>query len=123
MAHFAELDENNLVLNVYTVANDALDPENEEASGIEFLTSWSGGITRWKQTSYNGTIRKNYAGIGYFYDEDLDAFIPPKPYPSWILDENLAQWIPPKPRPDDDLIYFWNESDQEWEVYVSEPEA
>lgn len=123
MAHFAELDENNIVVNVYTVSNDVLDENDEEGSGIEFLTSWSGGITRWKQTSYNATIRKNYAGIGYSYEEDLDAFLPPKPFSSWILDEDKGQWLPPIPRPNDGLIYFWNENDQDWEAYVEQSEA
>jgi hypothetical protein len=78
MAHFAKLDENNYVTEIHVVANEVLDLQNEETTGIEFLTEWSGGYTNWKQTSYNSKIRKNYAGIGYFYDEDLDAFIPPK---------------------------------------------
>jgi hypothetical protein len=79
MAHFAKLDHNNFVIQVHSVNNDAIDATNEEASGIEFLTQWSGGYTNWKQTSYNESIRYNYAGIGYFYDEVADAFIAPEP--------------------------------------------
>ena len=79
MAHFAKLDENNIVLEVNLVSNDALDPNDEEASGIAFLIEWSGGHTNWKQTSYNANIRYNYAGIGYTYDAVDDAFIPPMP--------------------------------------------
>ena len=79
MAHFAKLDETNTVLAIYSVANEALDPKNEEQSGIEFLIAWSGGYTNWKQTSYNGSFRYNYAGIGYTYDPIDDAFIAPAP--------------------------------------------
>jgi hypothetical protein len=79
MAHFAKLDDHNLVLEVHVVANAALDPKNEEASGIAFLTDWSGGYTNWVQTSYNGKIRYNYAGIGFTYDSIDDAFIAPMP--------------------------------------------
>ena len=79
MAHFAKLDDNNIVLEVHCVNNVELDPTNEEESGIAFLTAWSGGYTNWVQTSYNGNIRYNYAGIGYTYDPIDDAFIAPMP--------------------------------------------
>ena len=79
MAHFAKLDDNNVVLEVNVVNNDVLDPANEEQSGIEFLTEWSGGYSNWKQTSYNNSMRFNFAGIGYVYDPIDDAFIPPMP--------------------------------------------
>lgn len=79
MANFAKLDENNIVIEVHSVSNETLDPKNEENSGIDFLTQWSGGYTNWKQTSYNGNIRYNYAGIGYTYDPIDDAFIAPMP--------------------------------------------
>lgn len=121
MAHFAKLDENNTVIEVHVVANDALDSENEEQSGIEFLTNWSNGHTHWKQTSYNGTIRKQYAGIGFTYDPIADVFISPQPFASWSLDEN-HDWQPPIPYPNDGLIYTWNENDQDWEVLVYESE-
>jgi hypothetical protein len=94
MAHFAKLDDNNVVLEVNVVNNAELDLTNEEASGIAWLTEWSGGYSNWKQTSYNGTIRKNYAGIGYTYDAVRNAFIPPKPTEGdWELDEDTCTWI------------------------------
>lgn len=93
MAHFAKLDDNNIVLEVNVVNNAELDPANEETSGIAWLTEWSGGYSNWKQTSYNGNIRKNYAGIGFTYDEDRDAFIPPKPEEGeWVLNEETCLW-------------------------------
>lgn len=92
MAHFAKLDENNVVLEV-NVVNNAVLTEDEEASGIAFLTEWSGGYSNWKQTSYNGSFRKNFAGIGFVYDEKRDAFIPPKPEKgNWVLNENTCDW-------------------------------
>ena len=118
MAHFAKLDENNVVLEVNVVHNNELLDENgneSEAKGIEFLTQWSGGYSLWKQTSYNGTFRKNYAGIGHTYREDIDAFVPPQPYSSWILDAN-AQWQPPIAMPTDGNRYSWNEANQAWEA-------
>lgn len=94
MAHFAKLDDSNTVIEVHVVNNDALDPNNEEASGIAFLTEWSGGYNNWKQTSYNGKFRYNYAGIGYIYDPIDDAFIAPIicNHDEVELDEN-KQWI------------------------------
>jgi hypothetical protein len=120
MAHFAKLDENNIVLEVNVVNNDVLDPLNEEGSGIAFLTEWSGGYTNWKQTSYNGSMRKNYAGIGYEYRSDLDAFISPQPYPSWVLDEETCQWEAPTPYPTNGGTYKWVEEDLNWQLIESE---
>lgn len=97
MAHFAQLDENNLVTNVIVVHNNELLDENgleSEAKGIEFCQTLFQG--NWIQTSYNGNIRKNYAGIGYIYDADRDAFIPPAPEGNLGLDENTCQWILPE---------------------------
>jgi hypothetical protein len=114
MAHFAKIDENNVVTQVVVVDNK----DTADASGVEkehigaaFLESVLGGT--WKQTSYNGNIRKNYAGIGYTYDADIDAFVAPKPYPSWVLDES-AQWQAPVPMPDDGEMYSWDEDTQSW---------
>ena len=115
MAHFAKLDNNNIVLEINVVDNSVLDLVNEEASGIAFLTEWSGGYSNWKQTSYNGNIRKNYAGIGFKYDEERDAFIPLKPYSSWTLNEETCQWQAPTSMPTDDKIYTWNESKLKWD--------
>jgi hypothetical protein len=112
MAHFAKLDENNLVIDVNVVNNsDILNlpfPASEPV-GIEFLKNWSGGYTNWKQTSYNNNFRKNYAGIGFTYDPERDAFIPPQPYASWLLDEDTLYWVPPTPYPDDGGVYTWVE--------------
>lgn len=122
MAHFAKLDENNIVIEVHSVHNNELLDENgneSELKGIEFLTQWSGGYTLWKQTSYNATIRKNYAGIGYTYQADIDAFVPPKPYASWTLDAN-AQWQAPTAVPTDDKMYSWNEETQTWVEITTE---
>jgi hypothetical protein len=112
MAHFAKLDNENKVLEVNVVNNAALDPANEEAFGIAFLTEWSGGYTNWKQTSYNNNIRKQYAGIGFSYDPVADVFIAPQPYPSWSLDENF-DWQPPTPKPIDGF-WSWDESNLSW---------
>lgn len=92
MAHFAKLDDNNNVLEVHVVANAALDPLNEETSGIAFLTEWSGGYSNWKQTSYNGTFRKRYASIDMYYDATLDAFIPIKCHDEATLNEDTCTW-------------------------------
>jgi hypothetical protein len=115
MAHFAKL-ENNIVMQVMVVANqDILDENGQESEqkGIDFCFNLLGGT--WKQTSYNAKIRKNYAGIGYTYDETLDAFIAPKPYNSWLLDEDKAQWKAPVEKPTDGKMYLWNESIINWE--------
>jgi hypothetical protein len=114
MAHFAELDENNMVLRVIVVHNnDCLDANGDEseAVGVAFCQNLLGG--NWKQTSYNGNIRKHYAGIGYTYDASRDAFIPPQPYPSWSLDAD-CNWQAPVPMPSDGKMYSWDEATQAW---------
>jgi len=122
MAHFAQLNEENLVTQVIVVANqDTADKDGveNEAIGIEFCTNLLGG--RWKQTSYNANIRKNYAGVGYKYDAALDAFIPPQPFASWTLNNETAQWEAPTPYPADDKKYTWDEATTSWvEVPVGE---
>ena len=122
MAHFAQLNEENIVTQVIVVANqDTADQDGveNEAIGIEFCTNLLGG--KWVQTSYNGNIRKNYAGIGYKYDADLDAFIPPQPFASWTLNNETAQWEAPTPYPTDDKRYTWDEATTAWvEVPVGE---
>ena len=117
MAHFAKLDENNMVLQVHVVHNNEILDENgieQEQKGIDFLINWSGGYTLWKQTSYNGNFRKNYAGIGYSFDEQRNAFIPPKPFNSWVLNESTCQWEAPVAMPNDGQMYSWDESIQNW---------
>ena len=114
MAHFVKL-ENGIVVQGIVVNNAELLDENgieSEAKGIAFCANLLGGT--WKQTSYNAKIRKNYAGVGYTYDEALDAFIPAKPFASWILDTNKAQWKAPVDMPSDDKRYTWNEDTLAW---------
>lgn len=116
MAHFAQLDDNNVVTQVIVVANEELlfEGVENETQGVIFCRSLFGNDTKWVQTSYNGNIRKRYAGIGYTYDADKDVFIAPKPYPSWTLDEN-TDWQPPVPMPVvEGKAYAWFEPNQEW---------
>ena len=112
MAHFAKLDKDNVVETVIVVHdNDTKNAQGveDEAVGIAFCQSLYGKDTRWIQTSYNGKKRKHYAGIGYTYDEKLDAFIPPKPFASWILDKKTGDWKPPSNIPTDGKQYKWVE--------------
>lgn len=119
MAHFAELGENNVVLQVIVVDNkdikDTFGVEQEEI-GIAFCRNLLGGT--WKQTSYNASFRKNYAGIGFTYDSVRDAFVPPRPFPSWVLIEETCQWEAPIPKPDDvdfpNRYYRWQEETLSW---------
>lgn len=119
MAHFAQLNDNNIVTQVIVVANDELllDGVESEIKGILFCKSLFGEDTKWKQTSYNSTIRKNYAGIGYTYDAANDYFFAPQPYPSWTLDAD-ARWQPPVAMPTDDKMYSWNEETLSWDEVV-----
>ena len=123
MAHFAKLNDQNVVIDVNVVNNETINnlpfPESEPV-GVAFLTDWSGGYTDWKQTSYNGNFRKNYAGIGYTYDPVLDAFVPPKPFPSWLLNTQTCQWQAPIPYPNDGKLYTWNEDTQQWVEFTGE---
>jgi hypothetical protein len=114
MAHFAELDSNNVVLRVVVVDNkDTADANGVEKEyiGAAFCERLFGGT--WKQTSYNGTIRKHYAGVGYTYNAVRDAFVPPQPYQSWTLDDD-ANWQPPVAMPTDGGRYSWDETTQTW---------
>ena len=114
MAHYAQIDENNIVTQVIVIDNkDTADANGVEKEyiGAAFCERLFGGT--WKQTSYNATIRKNYAGIGYSYNADIDAFVAPKPYTSWTLDAN-AQWQAPTAMPTDGKMYSWNEETQTW---------
>jgi hypothetical protein len=118
MAHFAKIGLNSKVIEVVSVHNNELLDANgveQEVNGINFLTQLT-GYPLWKQTSYNGNIRKNYAGIGMTYDEDRDAFIPKKPFNSWILNEDTCRWNAPVVKPDDGQKYIWNETIQNWEL-------
>ena len=111
MAHFATLNESNIVTRVEVINNDVIldgDGVEQEQLGIDFLTELY-GAGNYKQTSYNGNIRKNYAGVGHTFDSGRDAFIAPKPYPSWTLVEDTCQWTAPVTYPDDGKNYMWNE--------------
>ena len=115
MAHFAQLDDNNIVLQVIVVSNNELmdgDVESE-AKGIAFCQSLF-PETRWVQTSYNANFRKNYAGLGFTYDPNLDGFIAPQPYPSWLLNQQTCQWEAPVPYPNDGKSYYWDEETLSW---------
>lgn len=125
MAHFAELDENNFVLRVIVINNNILLTEIEgvecEKQGVDFCKSLHGDDTRWVQTSYNNNFRANYAGIGSYYNEELDAFTAVKPYESWILDD-ANNWVPPIPEPpafvdeETDQLYTWSWSEDNFKV-------
>jgi len=128
MASFAKIGLNNKVIEVQSVVNEVLHDSNgveQESIGIDFLTKLT-GYPVWKQTSYNtvggvhnnnGTpLRKNHAGIGYTYDEDRDAFIPPKTFNSWVLNEDTCLWNAPVSKPEDNNIYNWNESTLTWDI-------
>lgn len=116
MAHFAQLNESNIVTQVIVVHNNELiqDGMEQEAKGVAFCQSLFGANTQWKQTSYNGNMRKNYAGIGYTYDAGRDAFIPPQPFASWLLDEVTCNWNAPVPMPQDGKQYRWDEPTVSW---------
>jgi hypothetical protein len=118
MAHFAKLNENNIVEEVIVVNDKVLEnkpfPESEEI-GIAFCKFLYGQDTNWKQTSYNNNFRKKYAGIGYKYIEENDCFLEPKVYNSWILNEN-CDWEAPIPYPEDGILYDWNEETLSWDV-------
>ena len=118
MAHFAKIGLNNKVIEVLSVNNEVLKDSNgveQESIGIDFLTKLTGWAI-WKQTSYNNNIRKNYASIGYTYDEDRDAFIPPKQYNSWILNEQTCLWEAPIAYPTDGKLYNWDEPTKTWVI-------
>jgi hypothetical protein len=118
MAHFAELDKNNLVVRVCVVDNiNTCDEHGEEKEevGVKYLQSIFGENTTWKQTSYNGKFRALYAATGFAYNEELDCFLPPKPFDSWILNKETKSWEAPTERPEKEgYIYFWDEKQLEW---------
>jgi hypothetical protein len=130
MASFAKLNSENIVITVESVVNEVLKDSNgveQEQLGINFLkTLYNEPNAVWKQTSYNThggihdnggiSFRKNYAGIGYTYDSNRDAFISPKPFNSWILNETTCLWEAPVARPDDNNIYSWNEENLNWDL-------
>jgi hypothetical protein len=122
MAHFAQIDSDNIVTQVIVVSNNDCGggdfPASEEI-GVAFCTNLLGGT--WKQTSYNNNFRKRYAGIGYAYDAERDAFIAPKPYPSWVLNETTCDWEAPVARPETGF-WVWNEEELQWDEVVPQGE-
>ena len=116
MAHFAILDSDNKVIEVHVLNNEVItddDGVEQEQLGIDFLSNLH-GVEGWKQTSFNGNFRKNYASKGSTYDSARDAFLKPQPFPSWILDEDTCIWEPPVVYPDDGKEYEWNEATTNW---------
>lgn len=121
MAHFAQLDENNIVIRVTVISNDDIRDENgneSEQLGVA-LCEQLVSPGRWIQTSYNSNFRKQYAGIGFRYDADADVFIEPSPYPSWILN-GQHDWEAPIPLPIEGGKYQWNEEAQTWDEMTAE---
>lgn len=118
MAHFAQLDESNVVTQVIVVNNsdcgDLPFPESEPV-GIAYIETFLPGYS-WKQTSYNGNFRKRYAGIGDTYSVEYDAFIQPKPYDDWVFSVPDLEYVPPIPRPSDGKDYVWNQDTHQWVV-------
>ena len=134
MAHFAQLDENNVVTQVIVVSNDDITDSNgveTESIGVAFCQKLLGANTNWKQTSYNSNMRVRYAGIGYSYNAELDAFVAPQPYASWTLDSETADWVSPVgPAPaltDAEVearsYYRWDEDGGAWVLETPEPPA
>jgi hypothetical protein len=122
MAHFARINENNIVDEIIVIGNEDcqnLDFPESELVGQEFITS-IGLSGNWKQTSYNGNFRKKYAGVGDTFDENRDAFITSKPFTSWILNEETCVWEAPIERPSDGKFYRWNEDEQSWEEVITD---
>lgn len=125
MAHFAKI-EDNIVTDVIVISNDVLnEPDlhfpDTEPIGQEFIKNVLMLDGLWRQTSYNGSFRKHYAGIGFTYDPILDAFIISKPYPSWLLNTETCNWEAPVPYPDDGKPYIWDESKEEWIPFNPRP--
>jgi hypothetical protein len=117
VAHFVQLNETNIVTQVVVVNNNDvgnLEFPTSEPLGQNFLAIFYGDNFVWRQTSYSGSFRKNFAGIGYFYDEKRDAFIAPQPFIGWILNEDTCKWAPPVPYPNDGNLYIWDEATQSW---------
>jgi hypothetical protein len=116
MAHFAQLNENNIVTQVIVVHNNELldNGAESESKGILFCQSIFGIDTVWKQTSYNGSFRKNFAGVGFIYDVKRDAFLEPRPFASWVLNNETCKWGPPVPYPEDGKQHVWDDYTNTW---------
>jgi hypothetical protein len=119
MAYFAKLGTGNIIETVISINNSVITDSNgieQEQLGVDFINKLYNTRDVWKQTSYNNNFRKNYAGIGYHYDQTRDAFIAPKPYNSWILNEDTCKWEAPFAKPQDENRYTWNESTLTWDI-------
>jgi hypothetical protein len=119
MAYFAKLGTGNIIENVISINNSVITDANgveQEQLGVDFINKLYNTRDVWKQTSYNNNIRKNFAGIGFQYDQTRDAFIPPKPFNSWILNESTCLWNAPVAYPTDGELYTWNESTLTWDI-------
>jgi len=119
MAYFAKLGTGNIIEQVISINNAVITDDNgieQEQLGVDFINKLYNTRDVWKQTSYNRTFRKNYAGVGYQYDQQRDAFIAPKPFNSWILNEDTCLWNAPVAMPTDDNMYSWNEQTLSWDI-------
>jgi hypothetical protein len=119
MAYFAKLGTGNIIETVISINNSVITDSNgieQENLGVDFINKLYNTRDVWKQTSYNKTFRKNYAGIGFQYDQQRDAFIPPKPFNSWVLNETTCLWEAPVAKPQDNNRYIWNESTLTWDI-------
>jgi hypothetical protein len=119
MAYFAKLGTGNIIENIISINNSVITDSNgieQEQLGVDFINKLYNTRDVWKQTSYNNNFRKNYAGIGYSYDQSRDAFIAPKPFNSWILNEDTCKWESPIPYPTDGGLYNWNETSKTWDL-------
>jgi hypothetical protein len=119
MAYFAKLGTGNIIEKIISINNSVITDSNgfeQEQLGVDFINKLYNTRDVWKQTSYNNNFRKNYAGIGYQYDQQRDAFITPKPFNSWVLNETTCRWESPVPYPQDDNKYTWNESTLTWDI-------
>jgi hypothetical protein len=119
MAYFAKLGTGNIIETVISINNSVITDNNgieQEQLGVDFINKLYNTRDVWKQTSYNRTFRKNYAGIGFQYDQTRDAFIAPKPFNSWILNEDTCIWEAPVAKPEDDNKYSWNEFTLSWDI-------
>jgi hypothetical protein len=121
MAYFAKLGTGNIVEQVISINNSVITDSNgveQEQLGVDFINKLYNTRDVWKQTSYNNNIRKNFAGIGYQYDQTRDAFIAPKPFNSWVLNEDTCRWESPIPYPTDGGLYNWNETSKTWDLTI-----
>lgn len=124
MAYFAQLDENNVVINVVSIDNNEIgliDGTESEEKGIRACKYMFGEDTRWIQTSFNNRIRTRFAGVGYIYDEERDAFIAPKPFESWVFDEETLSYVAPVDYPADGRGYYWDEANTQYVAYTNQP--